>query len=387
MSSIRGKAACSLSLLIGRAGFLEELSGDPQELVMGDKHMDSLLRQYLERRSDAGFLNSLHGDFRDAGLSSGEALACLRKVVNAPGAALMRKRSGGGREHLQAVLMKDGEDGEAYLVTVRVTMDSGKPPQVVEATADLLPVSIADLEDQAGLTEFLEDRWREYGVREITLPELTQPKVLAWLGDPRSSGYHDVPADWAARLRAVASVLGMRTQIVADANQLHAQREQLLATADVIALLHGWPPGRRDDSVRERNPLVLGSSGSSFSDLLMAIRQGLLPIALGTERNPFEVRELLPGEIVYHRKVEKRGKKRNTSKGPDYDHFDAGSSTPCSHGAEGFTPFKHADKAAKGMARRYSNFYNGDVQLKHCGKYPNCGMYAVERRGPKSDAD
>lgn len=383
MSSIRGQAACSLNLLIRRAGLLEELSGDPLELILGEKHANSLLRQGLERRSDAGFLDRLHGDLRDAGISSGEALACLRRVVNAPGTALMRRRSN-GKEYRQAVLMKDSDTDDGYLVTIRVATDAGKPPQVVEATTDLLPVSIADPIDHAELAEYLEDWWREYGVREITLPELAQPKVLVWLGDPRTSGYLDVPADWEARLRVAASVLGLRTHIISNPNQLHARRAQLFSEADVVTLLHGWPPGRRAKESIPEDPLVVGSAGSSFHELLMATRQGLLAATLGTERNPFEARELLSGEVVYHRKVEKRGKNKK-GKAPDYDHFDAGSSEPCIHGAEGFKPFKHADKAAKGMARRYINFYDGDVQLKHCGKYPNCGVYSVERRGQRPD--
>jgi len=75
---------------------------------------------------------------------------------------------------------------------------------------------------------------------------------------------------------------------------------------------------------------------------------------------------LKPGQVVYHRKI---------ATSPKYDHFDAGSSQPCMHGASGFKPFTSAPKAVKGMERRYANFESS--MLMHCGKYPNCGMYAV----------
>jgi hypothetical protein len=124
--------------------------------------------------------------------------------------------------------------------------------------------------------------------------------------------------------------------------------------------------------------LIVGTPGSPFADLLAHVRQTLTPIALDIPtRSPHEKRELRPGEIVYHRKV---------GEGQKYDKFDEGSTKPCSCNKT-FMPLSAAPKASWGMERRYSNFHDKDVQLKHCPRYPNCNMYAVERRGTSSDAD
>lgn len=346
----------------------------------------SLLRQQLQRRSDTGFLDRLHAEFQDVGFSSGHALACLRAVVNSPGAALIKKGSTGRREHLHAVLIKDADlHGGAHLITARVAVNSGKPPQVVDSAVHMQRVDLTDPDGQAELCAQMEEWWREFDVREL-MPKPARRTDLAWLGDPRSSGYYDVPADWDTRLRAVASVLGMDIRPVVNANQLNARQAEVFDTSDIVALLHGWPPGRRlkTDTKLEPTPLVVGSAGSTFSELLMDVRQRLLPIALGAERDPFEPRELKPGEIVFHRKLDKSHKSKK-SRPPDYDHFDAGSSQPCGHGEEGFEVYKSADKATKGMARRYTNFWSDDIQLKHCGKAPNCGMYAVKRQRARLD--
>jgi len=83
------------------------------------------------------------------------------------------------------------------------------------------------------------------------------------------------------------------------------------------------------------------------------------------EVSPFTKRDLEPGEKVFHRKV---GNNRK------FDNFDAGSPKPCSHGVDSFERF-HGDKSLKGMARRYGNFQK--EWLRHCGKYPDCNVYAV----------
>ncbi|MEW1832913.1 hypothetical protein [Streptomyces sp. NPDC088196] len=375
MAAKRGKAACNLVLLTKQEGLIEELTGEPAVLVLGDKNGNSLLRLHLERRSDPRFLDELSGHLRDEGISAGAALSCLCGVVNAPGVALTRKCDGNGREFLQAVLMRDKAAEDSYLVSLRVVTSAGKPPEVVDAKAELLPVDIP--QDLTVVAEYLEDWWREFSVRDITLPELSKPKNFVWLGDPQTSGYSDVPADWQARLKTAAAVLGMRSQIVTSPNQVQARRSQLFDTADVIVRLRGWGPGR--DAVKadagEYVELVVGAVGSRFSDLLSEVRQELVQIALRPDRQAmYEKRELEPGEIVYHRKIGESKK---------FDHFDEGSSKPCGCN-KGFANWNNAPKASQGMARRYSNFYEKDVQLKHCPRYPNCNVYAVERRSSEA---
>ncbi|MFF9780324.1 hypothetical protein ACF1HJ_42665 [Streptomyces sp. NPDC013978] len=377
MAAKSGRAACNLSLLIQREGIYEELHGNPVDLILGARRGDSLLRQHLERRSGSGFLDDVIRQLEQGGLSTGTAIACAREVINSPGVALTRRRDDNLREFLQASLITGKNDSESYFVTIRVATSTEKPPEVVEVQAESLPADID--EDACDVTEYLENWWREFNVREITLPELSKPKNLLWIGDPEISGYLDVPTDWQSRIRTVASVLGMRTQIVTRAGQLRAREAQLHAAMNARIRLRGWKPSQKvvDELGGGATDLIVGNPGSSFSDLLAFVRQTLIPIALDREiPSLYAVRELQPGETVYHRKV---------GNGKKYDHFDEGSSKPCGCNKE-FTVFKSAPKASGGMARRYSNFHDKDVRLKHCVRYPNCNMYAVERRGTGADA-
>ncbi|QFR00005.1 hypothetical protein F9278_31900 [Streptomyces phaeolivaceus] len=378
MAAKSGRAACNLALLIQREGAYEELTGDPADLILGERRGYSLLRQHLERRSGSGFLNDVLSQLRQGGLSTGTALVCAREVVNSPGVALMRRREDNLHEFLQASLVRGKDGTDTYFVSLRVATSASKPPEVVEVHTESLPVDIA--EDACDVTEYLEMWWKEFNVREITLPELSKPKNLLWLGDPSVSGYIDVPADWQSQIRTVASVLGMRAQFITRTTQLRARGPQLRDTIDTKIRLRGWQSSQKvaHEKSDEVTELIVGTPGSSFSNLLTHTRQTLIPIALDMDiHSPHEKRELQPGEIVYHRKVGDSTK---------YDHFDEGSSKPCRCNKT-FTPFKSAPKASGGMARRYTNFHDKDVQLKHCPRYPNCNMYAVERRGTGSDAD
>ncbi|MFC5827977.1 hypothetical protein [Nonomuraea insulae] len=341
--------------------------------VFADNKTASPLRRRLESRSDRSFLCPMHATLCGAGLSAGIAAGCLAMVVNAPTLALTRALLQGNTEILHGVIVREAgsRDGNGLLVEMRTTVGSVKPPGVVAASIDVTPVDVDALEDQCFLVEHLEGLWREFRVREVTLPPAHTPRKLVWLGDPTACGYREVPADWEARVRVVGSVLGMRVLIAKTPQE--ASSQTLHERADVTVRLRG---GRPWEGVEQRieelgqDVLPVGVVGSSFPELLRSARELLLPCVLEVEGSS-AARPLVPGEIVYHRKIHGGGR---------FDRFDNGSSKPCPHGENSFITWNAADKAAKGMARRYTNFYDRDVQLLHCEKYPNCGVYAVRRR-------
>jgi hypothetical protein len=160
---------------------------------------------------------------------------------------------------------------------------------------------------------------------------------------------------------------------------LLASRPAAAAAATVhertdVAVVVGGAAGWEQPLARLRSAgvavLEVGQPGSPGIELLRDARTVLVGHALDLARpTGHPARALEPGEAVYHRKV--------GDSGGNYDRFHEGSPTPCSHGAASYRRFAGADKAVKGMQRRYTNF--SASMLYHCSKYPNCGVYCARR--------
>ncbi|WP_018653065.1 hypothetical protein [Actinomadura flavalba] len=366
MGTPRGQAACNLRLLLDRATASERTAGNIEPYVAPGKRANSLLWRHLRQRDNTEFIARVRECLIKEGVSEQAIAGCLRDLLDAPGASLARKQ-GGRHDFLHAVAFTDVYG--PCLAIVRVRLSPGSPARVDEVGAKVVP-----FESPWELSEYLEDWWREFGVRQITLPENVPARTVLWVGDPQRCGYLDVPGDWQARLRTTVSVVGMKFQPVVAKEDWRVRRGQLMDSAELAVRLNGWSAGRAmlDGTTLGETALVVGTVGSSFEALHTEVRRSLVEFVLDDAADDAgRARELAPGEVVYHRKT--------GAGGGSADRFDEGSSKPCGCGKT-FVIFHNADKASKGMARRYSNFHDSDVQLKHCPKFPKCGMYAVERK-------
>jgi hypothetical protein len=372
MSPASPRICCNLTALVCKPPRDSALAGDLQVAALLGARSAAPLCVLLERRSSSEFLAPLLAKLQADGLPEQTAAGCLHTVITRPTVAVNRSAPG-GTELLQAVIVDGpGAVGSDLLVVFRASVERSKPPHVTKATVDLTPLDVDVDADLCHLAEYLESWWREYKVREVSAGRRAgMPRSWAWLGNPLSCGYSEVPADWEAQIRAVGSVLGMQTFIAKS--PVEARAETLDQRSDLVVRLCGGY--NRDDAEQvtdqARGVLTVGRPGSTFADLLRATRAALIPLVVAPPENPAAPRELMAGETVYHRKI---GDNKR------YDVFDQGSREPCIHGANSYTPWSSAAKATKGMERRYTNFREDGLQLLHCRHYPNCGMYAVRRR-------
>lgn len=329
----------------------------------------------LEKRSDRRFVVELAERVAGLGLDEELANALVAQVLTSPSLAVVRNaRTGGSTERrtLQAVCVEDDEG--TYLVHAFVTIKDGKPPEVIswEVGVELVDLDPANRDELAEILKRTE-RWRlDYGVREVH-PVHGAAGPIVWFGDPSRVGYIDVPPDWEATIKGIGLTLGAKVYVTTSSQALRAlaldQRAELLLVTVGATLDSDLQSRFSDKAVKS---VDVGSPGTSFDALADEARHTLLVHYMSATTIQRTVsRTLKPGEVVYHRKI-------GTS-GGGYDNFDEGSLKPCMHGADQFRPFRAADKAAKGMARRYTNFEPS--WLYHCSRYPNCGVYAVQVSG------
>ena len=332
----------------------------------------SPMRCSLERRSPDGFLRTLLDRLRAEGLEQDEALAILDEVVNRPVISARRgDRESGRSEIMHGLLVDAGGPALGHLITIEVTVTRGKPPSIDPATAraDALPIKLGDDDDLSDMLAHLESLWTSYGVRQVTPSPNAGATRMVVLGDPSRCGYLESPADWPARIRAMAGVLGMTADIVRTPGA--ARSQDVSGSPDLVIVING-STGWESAEKRLAMPAIrLGLPGTRFADLLSATRVRALQFARESAQPPFTApRDLGPGEVVYHRKV--------GDSGGGHDQFDAGSATACLHGSGSYTPWRSADKAFKGLQRRYPNLTKEMVY--HCEKYPNCHVYCVKRK-------
>jgi hypothetical protein len=370
----RPRERIHLPTLILNPYILGERDGEVIGVVMAATKSPALLRVLLERRSDVNFIADLHASLRADGIAERVATDALYRVINSPSVAIrMGQRDPRRTAVLQAVAVDDSDDsgvGRMVLV-VRATVVASKPPEVEDATVELLPVDWDVPDDQGELARHFASWWQVYRQRpdDHNQPYEDAPRSCAWLGHPDGRNYREVPNGWESDIKALGAILGMAIHIGRSPQQAAAQS---LAQKSHFAILINGTPGwdRLRDEFEEQGKDLLecGSPGTEFTSLLAAARQTLISHVLDCI-NPGlpALRELAPGETIYHRKISPQPR--------TFDRFDAGSPVPCQHGAEGFVRWS-GDKAVKGMLRRYSNFEA--KMLHHCPKFPACGVYAVK---------
>ena len=323
----------------------------------------------LSSTSEFTFVDQIVAELLQLGLDQDVAVVAAVTVLTAPTLSLRHARN--ANSLLQAVTLHRDEQRIDELrtndlnVIVRATVQGQverpgmprQPPSVVSFTVDADFVDLENDDDLGTLGYQLLQHIREYPV----LPRRRRhrdPSVTI-VGSPNLPGNIDVPESWRKDLQVIAA---------AFATDLHLDTR---GTNDIVdsreTTVHGFV---LDPSAKQRLPVATAStvldSRIHHWATLMGTLIATLATALDEEAAPSRNRPLEPGEHVFHRKV------RNSRK---FDVFDDGADTPCSHGAAGFVPWTNSPKAAKGMARRYDNF---DVSmLRHCNKYPNCGVYGV----------
>lgn len=323
----------------------------------------------LSSTSDLTFVDEIIAELQQLGLDQDVAVVAAAAVLTAPTLSLRHARD--ANSLLQAVILSRDEQRTDQLgssdlnVVLRVAVQGQierpgmprQPPSVISFTVEGDFVDLDNDDDLGTIGYQVLQHIREYPV----LPRRRRhrdPSVTI-VGSPNLPGNIDVPESWRKDLQTIAA---------AFATDLHLDAR---STNDIVdapdASVHGFA---LDPSAKRRLPeaiesTVLDSRVHSWSTLLGQLI-ATLATALDEGAEPSRSRALASGEHVFHRKV------RNSRK---FDVFDDGTDTPCSHGAAGFVPWTNSPKAVKGMARRYDNFDSS--MLRHCNKYPNCGVYAV----------
>lgn len=326
----------------------------------------SPVRAVVEAKSDLTFVGDLSRDLESLGLSKPDSRAATMQVLASPTVAA-RRSLGGGEELLQSVIL-DRRNGDAEIqVTVRLKIIPGKPgsARLIDVDADF--VDLATTADQLEAVRAVELWRREFPRPNETFPEPFPIPDWAWVGDATQFPLL-APPDWHRLVSLLGEVYGVRALIADSPTRLQALRVD--ERVDLAFVLRGakWATSFPSAQRRESIEVVVLSADHSFTfdAALDEARETLLTFATAGTSSKLEVRDLDPGEVVYHRKT---GSSRR------FDTFDQGSSSPCKHGAASFQPWG-GDKATKGMARRYGNFIPD--MLIHCNHFPNCGMYGLD---------
>lgn len=343
---------------------------DPERAVVDDTPTSSPLRSTLQKRSPTDFLTDARDALTAEGMTADAATHALVEAVNRPALAV-RAPGRGDKVHrlLHAVVVRH-DDGGALLVAAEIEVAQANPPHVTRCQMHAIPFDPDEPRDRADVADRLAQWWTQYALRQLTPGPAGAPEHLAWLGDPTRAGYRDVPADWRNQATATAAALGLTVRFVLGSVEAP---QAVLPLAGVVLTVNGtdWAP-EHSQRLTDAGALdvAAGTPGTPFAELLATARQALVEAALDATKPAGQApRELKAGETLYHRKV-------GDSRG-HYDTFDAGSTTPCVHGANAYNRWNGADKAYKGMARRYTNMQKN--MLLHCKHYPNCGVYAASR--------
>lgn len=323
----------------------------------------------LAPQSDLGFIDDLTSQAISAGLERALAESLVASVLASPSLALRRSRNGNG-EFLQAkIFQRDDSRGDALsqsdiavavfaTIAPRAEARGGPrtPPAVTFSQVDVAMVDASSTADLGEIGHQAMGWFRDYPAPPA--PRRSRHPEFAVIGDPGVRGSVDVPDAWRDDVRALARVYGLDLKL-----ELRSGRERLELSDNTVHafVLDAAFAGRVPEGITST---ALDSRQMSWRKMLSEMA-GKLALATEEEELPVTSRELASGERVFHRKI---GNSRH------FDRFDSGSPDPCKHQVGSFVPWG-GPKATKGMARRYSNFHPS--MLRHCGKYPNCNVYAV----------
>ena len=339
---------------------------DLLQAFLDDRDAASPIRAAAQASSDLSQLADLEQKLVAAGFDADVAGPAVLELLLRPTVALARSAAEGD-DLLQAVVVsRDPAKIDTYLedqdlrLWLRVRATGHRPPTIDVADFGF---ELFDTQEARGAS----DLFAELADWLCQFPTPLDPGKaphgeLVLLGNPVKAGLSMVPPDWSARMIQVAAALGMSFRgVVSHSEAVSFADDAFIVSTDSdvarVAVRNGTP---------EETITRLTSMGKSFGELLSEIINLLLIHKVEPDDAASESSQALSdGERIYHRKI---GNSRK------FDRFDAGSPTPCKHGSGGFVRFR-GPKSTKGMERRYTNFT--PEMLFHCGKFPNCGVYAV----------
>lgn len=339
---------------------------DVKQTFRDDHDSSSPIRLAAQAATSLDPLADLERQLVDVGFGIEVATTTILELLLRPTVALA-KSVVGGEELLQAVVIsRDPQMTGSYLedsdlrLWLRVRVVGKRPPEfeIIEFAYELF-----DAQEERGGSELvaqLSDWIAEFPAALPAGKPIGGQLVL--LGNPTKANLSGTPSDWSAKLIRLASSFGMSFRgVISHGDASSFASDTLIASVDPAVERAAIRNGISDESVTR-----LTCMGKSFEDLLTEIANLLLthraePDDEGTQTS----RALAAGERVFHRKI---GNSRK------FDRFDEGSPKPCQHPVNQYFRV-NGPKSTKGMARRYTNFEAS--MLFHCGKYPNCGVYAV----------
>lgn len=331
------------------------------------------LRAHLEKRSEFDFLDELVD--KCAVLLSGlgrcdveEAEALAAHLVLDPAICMAIGGNGGPARVLHAICV----DLDGPAMGLLVAVDATVAPAERASGAKMYPsVSAIDVTDAlidtttaAGELELVNHvvEWtRDYPVPSHA-SRRRQGNVL-FLGDLSGRCIGTLPGDWRDRLRDVSSALGYDSHAVGQGRRFSGSVAADTCVAIEFDPYSGTGPALEDGVPTEK----VAPHTYSFEEVLERVCHAIVDASdhEGVDEGVGALPTLGAGARRYHRKV---GKSRH------FDKFDDGAETPCVHGEASFVPWR-GDKCVKGFQRKYEDFEPS--MLRHCKKYPNCGVYAV----------
>lgn len=333
---------------------------------LDDREAASPIRVAAQASSDLSQLAELEQKLVSAGFDAGIARPALLELLLRPTVALARSTAEGD-DLLQAVVVsRDPEKTDTYIedldlrLWLRVRATGNRPPIVDVAGFGFELINAQEARGVSDLFAELAD-WLSQFPSPLDAGKAPGGQLVL-LGNPVNASLSETPPDWSARLIRVAAAFGMSFRgVVSHSEAISFADDTFIVSIDPnvarVAVHNGTP---------EEAITRMASMGKSFGDLLSEIINLLLTHKFEPDEAALETsRALSEGEHIFHRKI---GNSRK------FDRFDSGSPTPCKHGSGGFVRF-HGPKSTKGMERRYTNFK--PEMLFHCGKFPNCGVYAA----------
>jgi hypothetical protein len=339
---------------------------DLLKAFLGDHDTASPVRLAAQATSDLSQLASLEQRLIAAGFEAEVAGPALLELLLRPTVALARSTADGD-DLLQAVVVsRDPQRSKTYIedsdlrLWIRVSATGNRPPRI---EVNGFGCDLFDTQETSDVGNLFAELTEWLSQFPLPLPAGKAPGgELVLLGNPANANLSEVPPDWSAQLIRVAAALGMSFRGVIS----HSEAVSFSDCAVIVSVDSDVARAAIRNGTPEGFITKLTSMRKSFGDLLLEITNLLLARkSEADEAAPQTSRSLSEGERVFHRKI---GNSRK------FDRFDAGSPAPCKHGQGGFVRF-HGPKSTKGMERRYTNF-TPDM-LFHCGKYPNCGVYAA----------
>ncbi|MDP9983609.1 hypothetical protein J2W14_003030 [Pseudarthrobacter oxydans] len=365
--------------LRGARSFLDlrELRAVPQDFGAewaAEKRPRGLLKPALDIRSNYEFVARLEANMAawltGEGIDGALSAAVLPEVLRDPG--FSASRNDDGLTHIRHAVVMHRNDGAGppfeILVRADVWVKARHVPaganQVIpaEVVREELLCTIVDMEDDAEIGDLMRaylDMVAEFGPLKSAR---TLTRLIVFLGDPRALGSQNAPENWRNELKELCRAF--------DADvQFHRGPKFTDTASDKVTHVVRFEPYSGEEPRTTRGGEIehtkIDARSIDYSDIFDQIALALVNIEDEAESSAFEPRALEPGEQVFHRKRGRSGK---------FDLFDEGADTACSHRV-GFVRFHNSDKAIKGFRRRYTNFE--DSWMRHCSKYPDCGMYAV----------